>query len=579
MHKPVMPEDPQRLGPRRGVRESAALAGDTLFLPRGHASQRAKTGAGWTLPPHLQEQIPRRLRNIALLYSGAYFMSDIVPDVVSGQLAQTFRNPADWVPIIASILTGLVVAALAASPRMSWRAKMHVGLAFEVLGSFGIALAMYSRAGQFADTPILFFALSPSWVAIWLIIYAIVVPAPPGRALLALLASASAPPIVIWTSLQQAGLTHIFTPETFFFANIFPNLICVALAYASARIMFSLGADVSRARELGSYRLIERLGQGGMGEVWRASHQLLTRQAAIKFIRPDSFVGMSAEESSRMIRRFELEAQATASLSSAHTVDLFDFGVADDGTFYYIMELLDGLDLDLLVSRYGPLPASRAVHLLTQVCESLEEAHERGLIHRDVKPANIYVCRSGLRRDFVKVLDFGLVAHRVPAMPSDLRLTLPEHVLGTPTFMAPEVAMGQELDGRSDLYALGCVAYWLVTGRPVFDGSNVFEVVSKHMNVEPDPPSRHAPGAIPPELDALILRCLEKKPDRRPPNAREIARLLRSVPLGDSWSDEHAEAWWAEHVPAERAESAGDRSPTPGARDDSPWTQAGRPQS
>jgi serine/threonine-protein kinase len=553
----MKPEDPPPLAPKRGAREPAALAGDTLFLPRGHASQRPKAGTAWTLPPHLQEQIPRRLRNIALLYSGAFFLSDIVPDFFTRQLAATFRDPAQWIPTVASILSGLAVAALASSPRVSWRAKMHLGLVFEVIGSFGIALAMYVEADRFAGTPIVFFALSPSWVAIWMILYAIVVPAPPGRALLALLASGAASPVVIWVSLQSAGLTHIFTPETFFFANVFPYVICVALAYASARIMFTMGADLSRARELGSYRLIERLGQGGMGEVWRASHQLLTRQAAIKFIRPDSFVGMGAEESSRMIRRFELEAQATASLSSAHTVDLYDFGVSDDGTFYYIMELLDGLDLDLLVSRFGPVPASRAVHLLTQVCESLEEAHEHGMIHRDVKPANIYVCRSGMRRDFIKVLDFGLVAHRMPAMPSDLRLTLPEHVLGTPTFMAPEVAMGQALDGRSDLYALGCVAYWLVTGRQVFDGSSVLEVVSKHMNAEPDPPSRHAPGAIPQELDALILRCLEKKPERRPASAREIERLLRAVPLEETWSDERAEAWWGEHGAVGPAETPG----------------------
>ena len=250
-----------------------------------------------------------------------------------------------------------------------------------------------------------------------------------------------------------------------------------------------------------------------------------------------------------MVQRFEREAQATASLSSEHTVDLYDFGVSDDGTFYYIMELLDGLDLDLLVRRFGPLPPSRVVHLLTQVCESLEEAHERGLVHRDVKPANIYVCRSGVRRDFVKVLDFGLVANLRTSAPTELRLTLPEHAIGTPAFMAPEVALGQELDGRSDLYGLGCVAYWLVTGRKVFEGSSVLEVLSKHVSVEPDPPSRHCPGEMPPDLDAVILRCLEKTPDRRPRGAREVAHLLRSVPLADPWTEERAEAWWAEHVP------------------------------
>ena len=496
------------------------------------------------------------MRNIALLYSGAYFAADIVSDFLMGSLAERFRNPSQWVPTVASILTGLAVATLASSPRLTWRAKLRLGLVFEVVGSYGIALAMYGNAEQLKATPIAFFTISPSWVAIWMILYSIVVPAPPRRALLALLASASAPAVVLGIALQRAGLSHLFTPGMLFLHHVFPYLICVGLAYASARIVVTLGADVSRARELGSYRLIECLGRGGMGEVWRASHQLLARQAAIKFIRPESFVGMSTEESERMIRRFELEARTTASLSSAHTVELYDFGVSDDGTFYYIMELLEGLDLDLLVRRFGPLSPARVVHFMTQVCESLEEAHEKGLIHRDVKPANIYVCRSGLRRDFIKVLDFGLVAHGGPPAPSDQRLTLPEYAIGTPAYMAPEVARGQELDRRSDLYGLGCVAYWLITGRQVFEGSSVLDVVSKHVNVEPDPPSRHAPGDVPRELDTVILHCLEKAPDRRPASAAEVARLLCSIPLRDSWSEARAQIWWSEHMMVGPAETA-----------------------
>ena len=545
----VKPEETVPLGSRR-VTAPAASPGEALFLPRGRTATRARLKSQWTLPPHLQQQVPRRLRNIALLYSGAYFASDILSEFLMGSLAESFRRPSEWVPTVASILIGLLVAGLASSPRIAWRAKLRLGLLFEVIGSYGIALSMYTGADRFKDTPIVFFALGPSWVAIWMILYSIVVPAPPGRALLALLASASAPAVVIGISLQRAGLSHLFTPGMFFLHHVFPYLICVGLAYASARIMVTLGADVSRARELGSYRLIERLGQGGMGEVWRASHQLLARLAAIKFIRPESFVGLSAEESSRTMRRFELEAKATASLTSAHTVDLYDFGVSDDGTFYYVMELLDGLDLDLLVRRFGPLPPARVVHLLSQVCESLEEAHEKGLIHRDVKPANIYVCRSGLRRDFVKVLDFGLVAQRGPQAASEQRLTLPEFALGTPAYMAPEAARGEELDGRSDLYGLACVAYWLLTARQVFEGSSVLDVVAKHVNVEPDPPSRHCPVEVPQALDALILRCLEKAPDQRPRGARDVGRLLRAVPLTDPWSEEHAAAWWSEHVPA-----------------------------
>jgi len=533
-------------------------SGETLFLPGGRGARSSKFGPDRTLPPHLQEQLPRRLRNTAVLYSLAFFLSEFAPSILMGHLAWEYHTVLDWLPGVASILIGLVVAALASSPRVPWQVKMHVGLVFEVLGSYGIALSMYVGAERFASTPIVFFALSPSWVAIWMILYSIVVPAPPRKVLVALLASASAPAVVMGYSLQHAGLSHIFTPETFFLTHILPYLTCVLLAYASARIMVTLGADVSRARELGSYKLIERLGQGGMGEVWRASHQLLAREAAIKFIRPESTLGISAEASRTMVQRFELEARSTASLTSAHTVELYDFGVSDDGAFYYIMELLEGLDCDGFVRRFGPLPPARVVHLLIQICESLEEAHGKGLIHRDVKPANIYVCRSGVRCDFVKVLDFGLVMHRRQE-PSDVMLTPAEHAIGTPAFMAPEVAQGKEVDGRTDLYGVGCVAYWLVTGRQVFEGSNPLEVIAKHLNVEPEPPSRHSRDDLPREFDAVILSLLEKSPERRPPNAREVARLLRAVPLHDSWSAERAEAWWLENLPA----GAGAAAPKP----------------
>jgi serine/threonine-protein kinase len=539
-----------RLDPDRPLRP-----GESLFLPRGRRAPSSGLADVRTLPPHLQQQLPRRLRTVALLYSLAYFLADIAPDLLTGRLEETLAAPVNWVPSLGSILIGLAVAALASSSRVSWLTKMHVGLVFEVLGSFGIAVAMYVGIEKYATMPELFYGLSPSWVAVWMIVYSIVVPAPPMKALLALLVSAFAPAVVIGLSLQHAGKLGIFTPGTFLLANVFPNLICVILAYVGARIVVTLGADVSRARELGSYRLIERLGQGGMGEVWRASHQLLAREAAIKFIRPESIVGMSSDAERTMNRRFEMEANATASLTSAHTVELYDFGVADDGTFYYIMELLEGLDCDRLVRRFGALPPARVVHLLDQVCESLEEAHGKGLIHRGIKPANLYVCRSGIRHDFIKVLDFGLVTHRLHAA-TDILLTPAEHAVGTPAFMAPEVAQGREVDGRSDLYGLGCVAYWLVTGRQVFEGSAPLDVISKHLHVEPDPPSRHAPAGVPPELDALILACLAKSPDDRPPSARELARRLRSIPLADSWSADRAEAWWNENLPARSSSDA-----------------------
>jgi serine/threonine-protein kinase len=497
------------------------------------------------MAPELRQQITRRLRITALIYSSAFFFADLVPTFIFGHLFERLQHPRMWVPTVGSILAGLAIAAISSSSRLSWQSKLNLGLAFGVAGSYGIALAQYLDISAVRDQPLVLQVLSPSWVAIWMIVYSIVVPATPAKTLAALIASASAPPVVIMSSLSSRGLGYLMPTSLLLVQHVLPYLICVMMAFVGARVVYNLGKDVTRARELGSYRLVERLGSGGMGEVWKATHQLLARPAAIKFIRPETISGVRAGEARLVSKRFELEARATASLTSAHTIDLYDFGVTEDNSFYYVMELLDGLDCDALVTRAGALPPARVIHLLTQMCESLDEAHTRGLIHRDVKPANIYVCRSGNRFDFVKVLDFGLVTdHREQHM--ETKLTLPHQAVGTPQFMPPEMALGKNVDGRTDLYALGCVAFWLSTGRHVFGGENSYDIVSKHLHVLPEPPSRYAAKGFPPELDAVILACLEKDPDRRPSNARELARRLRAIPLTERWGDEEAEAWWRE---------------------------------
>ena len=518
----------------------------TLFMPQ--RSRPRFHGSSPSLPADLREQATGRLRVVAVTYAAVFFSADFLPSFVNNGIARTFQDRADWLPGSISIIGALLFAALVPSPRLRWDTKVNLGLAFEVLASYGIAIAQYGSIPSQGVPEMVYHVISPSWVGIWMLFFAIVVPAPPGRALLALIGSASAPPLVIATTLQRNGLMPHWTAAMFFFMHVFPYVLCVGMAWVGARVVFRLGADVSRARAIGSYVLVERLGEGGMGEVWRATHQLLAREAAIKFIRPESIAGSNPEQVQLMLKRFQLEARATASLTSVHTIDLFDFGVAEDGRFYYVMELLDGLDGERLVNRFGPLPAARVVHLLRQVCESLDEAHAKGLIHRDLKPANLYVCRSGRRYDFVKVLDFGLVAHRVAPAPSNLRLTLPEQAVGTPEFMPPEAALGGEVDGRADLYGLGCSAYWLLTGRAVFEGASVYDLISKHLNAAPDPPSRHAPGPVPPELDALILHCLEKDPARRPTDARALERRLQEIARILPWSDDQAEAWWTAHL-------------------------------
>ncbi len=239
--------------------------------------------------------------------------------------------------------------------------------------------------------------------------------------------------------------------------------------------------EAIRARDLGSYRLVEPLGSGGMGEVWRAEHVMLARPAAIKLIRTSG----SAAPSREVQKRFEREARATARLSSPHTVQVFDYGTTDEGTFYYVMELLDGFDLDTLVKNFGPVPPERAIYLLRQACDSLAEAHARGLIHRDIKPANIYVCRYGIEVDFIKLLDFGLVKSAGAMDAADGTLTAVGTIAGTPGYMSPEMALGKNVGPEADIYSLGCVGYWLLTGRPVFERDTPVELLIDHARTAP----------------------------------------------------------------------------------------------
>jgi serine/threonine-protein kinase len=307
-----------------------------------------------------------------------------------------------------------------------------------------------------------------------------------------------------------------------------------------ARTRERLEQELADSRRIGNWKLEEMLGRGGMGEVWRASHVLLPRPAAIKFIRPEALGAGDPESARKAIQRFRREARAVASLTSPHTIEIYDFGVAEDGSLSYVMEFLDGLDLETLVKRYGPLAPARAVYLLRQVCISLAEAHSEGLVHRDLKPANIYACRKGIQHDFVKVLDFGMVADltgKVDGAPTT-------DIGGTPAYIAPEIVTGHGCDGRSDLYSLGCVANFLLTGQTVFAGKTTPEQLRHHIHSRPEAPSRRAPHAIPRELDLVILACLAKSPDDRPRSAAELSKRLSACDVGPAWTPGQAMEWW-----------------------------------
>jgi serine/threonine-protein kinase len=223
---------------------------------------------------------------------------------------------------------------------------------------------------------------------------------------------------------------------------------------------------------------------------------------------------------------------------------LYDFGVTEDGTLYLVMEFLDGMDLETLVRQNGPLPAARVIHILRQVCDSLEEAHIRGLVHRDIKPANIHLGQVGLRHDFVKVLDFGLVKEAASVNEHSLATIPGQMALGTPAYMAPEMALGEAIDGRADIYALGCVAYYLLTGQLVFEAEKAFQMIAKHLQTAPTPPSQRIDKPVAPELERLVLKCLAKSPNDRPQSAAKLREALEWIAT-EGWDEQQATQWWS----------------------------------
>ena len=330
------------------------------------------------------------------------------------------------------------------------------------------------------------------------------------------------------------------------------NVLGSALAGTQGPILEIGDHLLNNTVRVGSYSLLEQLGSGGMGEVWLARHQLLARPAAVKIVR-ETVVG--AGENAHALRlRFTREAQATAELQSPHTVQLFDFGMTDTGSFYYVMERLRGMDLQRMVERYGPLPPERVVFLLQQACLSLSEAHTLGLVHRDIKPANLFVCRLGPQYDFLKVLDFGVVSRQTPD--SMATITMTGMVLGTPAFLAPELVSGRgSFDGRADIYALGCVAFWLLTGRPPFEAGDALSLLTHHSKTAPLPPSTMCEESVPADMDALVLDCLSKEPSSRPATAEVLFERFSKLSVAGRWDERRARAWWALHDPEVTARS------------------------
>jgi serine/threonine-protein kinase len=334
---------------------------------------------------------------------------------------------------------------------------------------------------------------------------------------------------------RQAASLWLFAQDYLFV------LTTALLGAAASHLVWSARKQVFEARKLGRYRLKMRIGAGGSGEVWLATDEQQKRDVAVKILEREAAQRPGARA------RFEREAKAAMSLHDPHTIRVFDYGASDDGVCYIAMELLDGADLATLVKLRGPMQPERVIHFARQACQSLAEAHEAGILHRDVKPENLFATRRGDELDVLTLLDFGLA--KVARPEDDATLTQGSFMGGTPLFMAPEVCAGQEADARSDLYSLGGVMYFLVCGRPPFTGDSTAAVMNKHIHEAPRPPSEHA--AVPAELERIILRCLSKRIEDRFPSARALEAALKQ--LDRNWTRENALAMWSVQMPVVRA--------------------------
>ncbi|HET9041348.1 MAG TPA: serine/threonine-protein kinase [Gemmatimonadales bacterium] len=499
-------------------------------VPRETSSDLTVTTGGRPrrLPDDLLRQASKRLQILALIAATLWILGPAL-----GHLALHLAEPQNpqWTSF--RVLDGIALFAFLTSIALYYYVGhtkrdpafvLDLSLVYLVVSAIDLGVMVHWGPVSVAPTvprPMI------TWIGPVMLMTAAIVPAEPRKMAVAAFLAASMDPLGMLIG-RAFGVYH-FNSVLDTLAMHYPNYLLAGVAVVVSGVVTRLGQQVSRARELGSYRLGELLGRGGMGEVYLATHRMLARPAAIKLINPEALAGDDGTKAQLATARFRREADAAARLKSPHTVQLYDFGVTEEGRLYLVMELLEGLDLDTLVRRDGPLPAARVVHILRQVCESLEEAHDAGLVHRDIKPANVHLGRVGREPDFVKVLDFGLVKSIEGAKGEDPLATIAGMTLGTPAYMAPEMVQSESIDGRADLYSLGCVGYFLLTGQLVFQGDTAIQTMFMHMQQEPVPPSRRTDNPIPPALEQVLLACLAKEPADRPQSAADLEARLGAL--------------------------------------------------
>ena len=496
-----------------------------------------------TLPPEIVERAVNGLCWISLFTAVTTVLLTLIDHVLQPEFAAVWAHPLLRITTLGILFVSIGFIAIQRAGILSKQRLLDLGLVYQVAIAFGCALF---EAAAYKDPNMV--VIGHSAIGVWMMMCGLLMPKAPLRAAISGALCVLAWPAGYWVDLHVFGYQPM--PVSRLLVWVLPLTIVAVWMYILNNRVLKTYSDQQQVEDIGSYVLDYRLGYGGMGEVWRARHKMLARPAAIKLIRPEVLQSSSGRQANLLKKRFEREAQATASLRSPHTVALYDFGESKEGSFYYVMELLEGIDLQSLVDQYGPMDPGRVVHILEQVTKSLEEAHTAGLIHRDIKPRNILLCKSGLEYDFAKVLDFGLVKSLYPSERDDSMLTVDGVTTGTPAFLPPEVAMGRsDVDGRADLYSLGCVAYLLLTGRMVFEEPTPTAFAIAHAQTPPPPMSMRTELPVPGELEALVMEMLEKDPARRPRSAHELGRRLRALSGVPRWCPERAAGWWETNLP------------------------------
>jgi tRNA A-37 threonylcarbamoyl transferase component Bud32 len=423
--------------------------------------------------------------------------------------------------------------------RLRWfEAGLFGALVVQFVLMMWTRMVFFARIGDPLSVVAAEYAYFSTW-AFLILTYGILMPNTWQRALAVLLPAAFVPcGLVLWLRSSDRAIDSALAADKMNTPLVLP-FVAVLVAVFGTYIINSVRREAFKARQLGQYVLKTKLGAGGMGEVYRAEHQLLKRPCAVKLIK-SAKVGDPV-----VISRFEREVQAAAKLTHWNSIEIYDYGRSDDGTFYYAMELLPGMSLEDLVKFHGPLPAARAVHFLRQTCKALREAHAKGLIHRDIKPANIFAAERGGIYDVIKLLDFGLVRWE-SGQSDDMQLTQAGTFSGSPLYMCPEQKHSyHNLDARSDIYSLGAVAYYLLTGRPPFMADNVFDIIAAHARDPVVPPSQLNP-AVPEDLELVVNRCLAKMPVNRFQDVDSLEKALAACDCADKWTEEKAAAWWRE---------------------------------